>query len=72
MRLRRCASTGNRPYTRSRFCEQLFGCHMPADPQVLLHGQLGEDPPALQHLLDAQRHDLGRRLVVDRLAVENH
>jgi hypothetical protein len=45
---------------------------MPADPQVLIHGQLGEDPSAFQHLLDAERNDLGRLLVVDRLSVEKH
>jgi hypothetical protein len=45
---------------------------MPADPQVLVHGQFGEDPTALHDLLDAQRHDLGWRTVVDGLPVENH
>src|SRR6266511_1597722 len=41
-----------------------------ADPKVLLHGELGEDPPALHHLRDPRTHDGGGVQPVDALPVD--
>ena len=40
-----------------------------AAEQVLIDGQIGEDPPALHHLGDAGAHDVGRLRAVEALAV---
>ena len=41
-----------------------------ADPEVLLDGQLAEDPAALHHLRDAASHDPRGVVVVDRRLVQ--
>ena len=46
--------------------------HEPAEPQVLLHGQLGDHAAALGHVRHAQRGHLLDRRAGDVAAVEPH